>query len=151
MPDKVQVSGIDYSYEGTSVGLYITTLTAANFDAQITAAQSLQSAIQGVSLIDFDGLTVRHVDSETETDQPASVYAQREAKWLVRYNDPTANKIGSFEIGGADLTLLDSGGKKMDVSGGAGAALVAALEANALSPAGNAITVIEILHVGRNN
>jgi hypothetical protein len=151
MPDLISVSGLDYSYEKTQVGLYITTLTAANFDGQITAAEALQTAIQNVSLIDFEGLSIRHIDAETETDQPASEYAQRENKWLVRYTDNTLNTKHTLEIGAPDLTLTLPDGKTMDVSGGAGAAFVTAFEANALSPAGNAVTFVSAVHVGRNN
>jgi hypothetical protein len=151
MPDKISVGGLDYSYEKTEVGMYITTLTAGNFDAQVTAAQALQTAIQGISLIDFEGLTIRHVDEDTETDQPASAYAQRENKWLIRYTDDTLNTRHTLEIGGPDLSLTTADGKTLDVSGGAGAAFVTAFEANALSPAGNAVTFVSATHVGRNN
>lgn len=151
MTDRLTVSGLDKSSEGTRTALHMTTLTAANFDAQITAAQAIQGAIQGISLIDFEGLSIAHVDAPTETDLPASPYAQREAKWLVRYSDDVTAKSYTVEIGGPDLTLLASDGKTLDVSGGAGAAFVTAFEANVVSPVGNAVTYIEAVHVGRNN
>lgn len=151
MADLISIGGLDYSYETTQVGMNITGLTAANFDAQVSAAQALQTAIQNISLIDFEGLTIRHIDATVETDQPTSEYAQRENKWLVRYTDDVLNTRHTLEIGGPDLTLTGADGKTLDVSGGAGAAFVTAFETNALSPAGNAVTFVSATHVGRNN
>lgn len=152
MTTRVTVSGLDYSLEGTSMSLYFPTLTAANFDAQATARATVQTAIQNVSLIDFEGLQFVGVDAARETDRPASQYAQREAKWLVTMSDDVNGKTFQFEIGGPDLTLLSvDDGSSMDTSGGAGAALVTALEANLVSPDGNACTFVKAVHVGRNN
>lgn len=155
---EITVSGIDYSNkrsgqccEGTSVTLRITDLTAANFDAQIAAAEAVQDAIQGVSLIDFEGLTVKALTVPTETDRPLSPYAQRESKWLVTMSDTVNARINQFEIGGADLTLTGADGKTLDVSGGAGAGLVTAFETNLISRDGNAMTFVNAVHVGRNN
>ena len=146
---KVNISGLDYSGEGTSFSVSIADLTSVNFDAQITAAQSVQSAVQAVSLIDFEGVSVKALDTPRETDKPSSPYAQRESKWLVTMSDDTLARLNQFEIGGADLTLLASDGETMDVSAGAGAALVAALEATLISRDGNAMTFVEAVHVGR--
>ena len=155
---NVTISGIDYSNkrngqccEGTSVSFNITPLTAANFDAQITAAEAIQAAIQGVSLIAFEGLAVDALNEPRETARPISPYAQREAKWLVTMSDDVNSRINQFEIGGPDLTLVGADGKTLDVSGGAGLGLLNALEANAISRDGNAMTFVSAVHVGRNN
>lgn len=148
---SVSISGLDYSLEGTRLTVRITDLTAANFDAQITAAQAVQTAIQNVSLIDFDGIDVKALETPRETARPASEYAQRESKWLVSMTDDVNARLNTFEIGGADLSNLASDGKTMDVSAGAGAALVTALEANLISRDGNAMTFVSAVHVGRNN
>lgn len=151
MTVRCVASGLDYSYEGVSTSWNGANPTAGTFDALVAAAEAVQDAIQGVSLIDYEGLTMLAIDDPRETDQPASPYAQREAKWLVSYSDNVTGRVYSMEIGGPDLTLLSSDGQTMDVSGGAGAALVSALETNVLSRDGNAITVGPIVHVGRNN
>lgn len=150
MADKFTISGLDKSGEGTRLSGYIGTLTAGTFDAQVAAVQAIQAAVQGVSLIDFEGLQINHIDSPTETDRPANNYAQREAKWLVTLSDDVTSKLVQFEIGGPDLDLLGSDGSNMDVTGGAGLALAAALEANFKSPAGNDCTFVSAVHVGRN-
>ncbi len=148
---RVTISELDRSLEPTRMTLRMTDLTAANFDAQITAAGTLQAAIQGVSLIDFDGITYLALETPREETQPTSVYAQREAKWLITMADDVNERLNQFEIGGPDLTLAGSDGKTLDVSGGAGATLVTQLEANAISRDGNAMTFVVGVHVGRNN
>jgi len=150
MTTRVTFSGLDYSLEGTSSSLYMADLTAGNFAAQAVAIGGIQTAIQGVSLIAYDGQAYPAMVEARENVAPASQYAQRESKWLVRYVDDVNDQKGDFEIGGADLTLLVAGTDIMDISGGAGAALVAALELSALSRDGNAITVTLVEHVGRS-
>ena len=146
---QVTISGLDYSEEPTRLSVNVADLTAVNFDAQITAAQSVQTAIQGVSLIDFEGVSVKALDTPKETDRPTSPYAQRESKWLVTMSDDSNARLNQFEIGGADLTLLGSDGETMDVSSGDGAALVSALEAALVSRDGNSMTFVSAIHVGR--
>lgn len=149
MPTRVTFSGLDKSGEGTNFSTHFPTLSAANFDAQETARLAVQTAIQGVSLIDFEGLSYTGIDAPRETDLPASPYAQREAKWLVTMADGSGN-LYQFEIGGPDLTLLGSDGATMDVSAGAGLALVGALEANVVTKTGASLTFVSAVHVGRN-
>lgn len=150
MTSSVTLKALDYGKEATRFGFKIATLTAANFDAQIALVATLQGAVDNVVLGLFDGKTVNAQDIKVgpkATDE----YAQREAKWRVSYTDsvdPLGN--GSFEIGMPDLTLLVPGTGKMDTTAGAGAALVTAIENTVLSRLGNAVTVDEIIHVGRN-
>lgn len=147
---SVTLKALDYTKEATRLGFNITQLTAANFDAQLVLVATLQGAIDNVALGLFDGKTVAAQDIPVGP-KATDVNAQREAKWRVIYLDPT-DPIGngSFEIGMADLQFLVAGEGKMDISAGAGAALVTAIEAAVVSRLGNAITVSEVLHVGRN-
>jgi len=150
MPVKAKFSGLDYSLEGTSTGVWMPVLSAANFTAQATAIAAIQAAIQGVSLIDYEGQEYPAMVEVRETIPPTSPFAQRESKWLVTMTDNVTLEINQFEIGGPDLVLLVAGTQLMDVSGGAGAALVTALEANAQSKLGNSVTFVSAKHVGRN-
>ena len=150
MPSSVSLKAQDYTDEATRFGFNIVQLTAANFDAQIALVATLQAAVDNVVLGLFDGKTVSALDvavGPKATDENA----QRESKWRVSFTDPT-NPIGngSFEIGMPDLSLLVPGEGNMNVSAGAGAALVTAIEATVISRLGNAITVDKIVHVGRN-
>jgi len=150
MTVRARVSGIDYTLEGTSAGFNMIDVTAANFDAQVTSLGIVQTAIQAVSLIDFEGQSMYAVDDPAEQDQPVSPYAQRESKWLCSMTDDVTAKSVRMEIGGADLTLLVGTTEFMDLTAGAGLALKAAIEAEVVSDAGNAVTLNSVKHVGRN-
>lgn len=98
------------------------------------------------------------------------IEASREGKWLVSYRDntpflgaantfpnPGYTKLFSFEIPTADRTLLPDGTDELDLTDGAVAPSVAALEANIRSPynrnAGG-VTVVNVIesikYVGRD-
>lgn len=151
MPSKVNISGLDFSGEGTSFGVNFPDVTSGNFDAVVASLSSFQAAVKGVSLIGFDGKALKTLDVPRETVRPVSPYAQREAKWLVTCGYGTGNLL-QFSIGGPDLTQLASDGSTLDVSTGTpGEALVTSIEANVVGPAGEAVTFVSAVHVGRNN
>lgn len=150
MTSKVTLSAKDHDGEGTSFGFYIGTLSAANFDASLAAVTSLQSLVNAITLGTFDGKIVKAVEAAPSA-VPADPYAQREAKWRVNYTDdvnPLGN--GSFEIGMPDLTKLSAGTGKADLTDVDVAAFVSAAEGLLVSRLGNAITITELVHVGRN-
>lgn len=150
MPSSAVFKALDYGAEATRFGFNVIQLTAANFDAQIALVDALQTAANNVSLGTFSGKSVKAVDVAVGV-KAADVNAQRESKWRVTYLDsvqPEGN--GSFEMGMPDLSLLVAGTGLMDVSAGAGAALVTAIENAVVSRLGNAVTVDIISHVGRN-
>lgn len=150
MTSSATLKAKDYSNEATRFGFNMTQVTSANFDAQIILLDNIQTAVGNVALGTFLGKSMQAVDVAVGP-KATVVNAQREAKWRVTYTDdvqPEGN--GSFEIGMPDLSLLVAGTGKMDVSAGAGAALVTAIEAGVVSRLGNAVTVDDIIHVGRN-
>lgn len=146
---KLSLSYKDHDRELGNVGFRFTELSAANFDAQNTLMDSLITAVGNVQV----GVLEVETRIATRTDNnalpPADPYAQRETKWLVRARDSAGDAV-QFEIPCADLSLLILNTSNMDLTGGAGAALVTALEAGVLSKAGLAVTVDEVIHVGRN-
>jgi len=78
---------------------------------------------------------------------------EREEKILIRYEDTTTLNIYTFTIpcfdkaGSTRITGTDF----YEITSGELATLVTQLEANALSPAGNAINVLSAQYVGRNS
>lgn len=151
MTSKLVLSYVDYDEETSSVGVRGVDFTAANFDAQVALQDALVTAISGVTIANQYKTQRIAAAVETAKTLPTDPYAQRETKWLVRYTDNVnSNGDGSFEIPGADLSLLITNGKTMDVSAGAGAAFVTAFEAYARSKLGNAVTFVSATHVGRN-
>jgi len=150
MGSSVSLKALDYGSEPTRLGFNTLQITSGNIVAQLALIATLQGAIDNVANGLFDGKTVQAEDVPVGP-KATDVNAQRESKWRVSFTDdvtPVGN--GSFEIGMADLTLLVAGSGLMDVSGGAGAALVTAIEAVVLSRLENAVTVTDIIHVGRN-
>lgn len=128
-------------------------LTAQNFDAQMTLADTLRGAIEAVMIDPSRAREVRgNVVSEDNSAQSTNPLNQREIKWLVRASDDVTGEILRREIPGANLTLLDPDNRGyMDISAGDGAALVAALEAFWRNPrTGNSVTVLDVKMVGRN-
>lgn len=150
MGSSVVLKAKDFGNEPTRLGFNTLQITSANIVAQLALIATLQAAIDAVSLGTFSGKTVQALDVPTGV-KASDDAAQREVKWRVVYTDdvtPLGN--GSFEIGMPDTSLLVAGTGLMDISAGAGAALVTALEAVVLSRLENAVTVLQISHVGRN-
>ena len=156
--DFASFSWYDYDSEksGTSINLAETTeLTLA---AQNSAITTLRNAM--------DDLTIAPVSKASQTDiifdtpvVPTDPFAQREIKWVVIAQDASGNKFKANEIPTANLDLLENGSKYLVKSGvttvvtaaAAVNAFVSAYEALALSQSGQALTVVDIYQVGRNN
>lgn len=148
---KLNLTFIDESLETSNVGVYVQDHTAGTFTALNTQLDTLRDAIAAVSIGAL--MKEQRVISEVQTGDPAptNAFAQRETKWLVIARDTVNGRVVSFEIPAADLSLKVAGGELMNISSGAGAALVTALEAVMRNPAtGNAVNVERIVHVGRN-
>lgn len=151
MASKVQLLYMDYSYEESPVTLPGVDFTAGNIVTQFGLIDDFVDAINGVTLGTLVKDTRTAAVAEFTKTRPASPFAQREMKWLVRYTDDvTPNGDGTFEIPTPDLALLDAGGEFMDLTTAGGLALIAAVEAYGRSRLGNAITLVSAEYVGRN-
>jgi hypothetical protein len=156
MPARWTQSFVDYNREPSTVSLRLSQPADITDPLLSTALQvgmnALKSAIEGVSLglPTTETRTYMQEKHASPTAAAASINAQRERKWLVRYYDAETFDTGTFEIPAADLSLLQPNSEFMDISGGPGAALVTAVENHVKSPAGNAVIVVEVVHVGRN-
>lgn len=145
----------DFDSEKGSVSFYGTAITAANHDAQVVLSDALKAAIDGVIVgaIAEDSYGNREVLTDSA---PADEWAQRETCWLLTLYDSTEKKRSKQLLPTADLDLLNEAEtdpnlrKALPLGSGAGAALKAAVEAFALSPWGNAVTLESVVHVGRN-
>lgn len=151
MPSRITLSILDYSMERSPVSLSGVNLSAGNFVAQAGLMDAFVTAIGGVILgtISKDDRFASHTDISDA--KPASPFAQRENKWLVRFTDnvdPIGN--GTFEIPTPDLDLLNAEGTHLDMASAEGIALKAAVEAYGKSRLGNAITMVSAQYVGRN-
>lgn len=145
---------LDFSNEYSSVAFNVATPSGATFDWDALAA-----VVDGIGdVIDDVCLCTRGPDwirVELQTGSvalPTAEEAQRELGLRIFYHDTTTNKKYHITIPGPDLSLMASAGFDIvDWSGTEMAALEAALEANMLSPVGNAISVDTGAIVGRRN
>lgn len=152
MAGKANYSIREYGTLGKSsrVGVFIPTLNAGNIAAQLGLVSDLRTAIQGVIVGELQVETVTAQETQVSTDIPTDVHAQRENKWHVKMTETGTGNDVSIEIPCADLDLLSSNGEDMDTASPEYTALVAALEAVALSNDGNAVTVNRVYFVGRS-
>jgi len=140
----------DYDKELSAVQVGIATVTGANFDATVTATNSLMSAISGVSLGRPAKHGLRAYDIVDSGLPAATKPAQRELKWLVRYTDTNGYPF-QFTIPCADTSLLKTNSQEMELGSGNGATLKTQIEAVVVSPFdGSAVTVLSVELVGRS-
>lgn len=139
----------DYDKELSNVRIPVATISGANFDATVTATNTLLSAISGVSI----GRPAKHgleAYSTIDSGLPAATKpAQRELKWLVRVTDANGYPF-NFSIPCADTSLLKTNSQEMELGSGNGATLKTQVEATMVSPFDmSAVTVVDVTLVGR--
>jgi len=152
---KASWSYRDRSQEISTVELTVADVSAggADFDDVMADVAALGAAIAGVS----NCIQAREVLIQTvDTKNPASTsdeYANRESALRVFYGDTTTGEVYHVSIPGPDWGEVDlhPNTDLADMEDTEVAALIVALEANALSPVGNAIEVIRCVQVGRHN
>jgi len=138
--------------ESSSMGVAVTTLTAANVAAQSALIINLENAIDGVTIGEMAKSEIVFERSILSASPASSTLAQRENKWLMRYHGNTLNQKFQVSVGTADLTLLDSGSEFLDLTADEGLALKTAFEAIVKSPndAAETVTLDSVQFVGRN-
>jgi hypothetical protein len=143
---------IDFSGETQEHSFGVTTPSAGNFAAQEALYDAYIAALLNIS----DLLMLRKSWGKqartSPADLPLTADAQREKQWLVQYVDNTTNQRNTFRIGGAVYTgNLLARSDHANLAATDIAAFVTAFEAFAKSPAGNAVTVNDIVVVGKND
>lgn len=169
MPGFVSYQLRDYTKETSTVSVITGNVTAASIAGWLTQVGALRTAIEGLTLGIVAKETGKVFDTKLSNDAPTDPLAQREAVWIVTYEDnlqyfdapvnaiPNAGykKIFTDTIPTADLALLSSNpGEELDeidLAAGPGASYVTAFEAIARSPYGGTVNVISIKNGGRNN
>jgi len=154
MTTKMTITYNDRSNEKSTVTLDFAQIAAggANFDTVISAMNTVEAAIDNMTLCDNSKQAFYDVISVGESI-PTSPYAQRELGVRVFFVDDVNGEKGHFTIPGPDLANLEvvANSDQLDLTGTLEAALITALEANALSRDGNAITVQRMVIVGRRS
>jgi len=147
MPGKVNLTLPDYEGKVGTVSVFVPLYTAGTFTAQQGLVDALVAAIDAVTLAPIKNDSRLLQDIGFAVANPSDVNAQRGTKWLVRMVEAVSGNSVIFRIPAADLSLLSAGSANMNISSGAGAALVAAIEAIVVSNDGTGVTVTEIVHL----
>lgn len=145
----------DKSGEISNVELTVADVSAggADFDAVMADVAALGAAILAATeCVQAREMFNQAVDVKSPT-VPTDVLAQRESALRVFYADDTTGEVYHISIPGPDWDGIDllPNTDLADLTDEPVASLVTALEANALSPVGNAITVLRAVQVGRHN
>lgn len=152
---KASWSYRDLSDEISNVELTIADVSAggADFDSVMANLAALGAALLGVT----DCVQAREMFNQAvDTKDPATPideHAQRESALRIFYADDTTGEVYHISVPGPSwdgIELLPNT-DLADLTDEPVAALVASIEADALSPVGNAITVLRAVQVGRHN
>lgn len=152
---KASWSYRDRSDEISSVELSIPDISAggADFDTVVASVATLGAAILTVT----ECVQAREVLNQTvdvkDPATPTDVLAQRESALRIFYADDTTGEVYHISIPGPDWDSVDllPNTDLADLTDEPLATLVAAIESDAESPVGNAVTVLRAVQVGRHN
>ncbi len=152
---KASWSYRDKSDEISTVELNIPDVSAggADFDTVMASVATLGAAILAATeCIQAREMFNQAVDTKNPAT-PTDVLAQRESALRIFYADDTTGEVYHISIPGPDWDSIDllPNTDLADLTDEPLATLVAALESDAESPVGNAITVLRAVQVGRNN
>jgi len=151
MTSRHSRSYIDYSNELSTVSFNVPDITAGNIVAVVSDINDIGLALLDLTLGNLKNTQTVLSFTGSNPNPPADPYAQRELKWLVNYRDDVTLKLYQMEIPTADLTgNLLTNTDQADLASADWAAFVTAFEAGAVSPDGNAVTIVSAYVVGRN-
>lgn len=148
----------DNSAETGRVEIHTGAVTGASLPGLLTEIGTLRTAIDGLSIGVMAAEALSVFETKLSALSAASPLAQRGVKWTVGYADnqqffddpvnaiPNAgyNKIFTFTIPAADLTLLATGEEELDLTVNPALAFVTAFENTARSPYGGTVEVLYI-------
>lgn len=147
------VTILDYSNEKSTVTINNGSVTALTIAAYLAQLGDLHNAIDGIVLGTVAETSWVGDKTVLAATPPTNVFAQRELKWLVSYENAVSHNKYTFEIPCADPTgRLVPGTDKADLTNTEMAAFVSAFEAVGRSPENDVdgVNVLGITLVGRN-
>jgi hypothetical protein len=152
---KASWSYRDRSDEISNVELTVADVSAggADFDAIMAEVAGLGAAILAVT----DCVQAREVFNQAvdvkDPATPTDVMANRESALRIFYADDVTGEIYHISVPGPDWDTVDllPNTDLADMTDEPLATLVSQIESDALSPVGNAVTVLRAVQVGRHN
>lgn len=145
---------LDFSEEKSSMGFHFGPITALTIAAFLTQFAALRTAVEGIALGELSDDQWVGDSTNYAAAAPTDPNAQRERKWLVQYEGTTSHTLYTTTIPTANLAGTDflvPGTDEADLTTTEIAAFVTAFEAIAKTPYQEAVNVINIYAVGRNN
>lgn len=152
---KASWSYRDESDEISTVELSIPDVSAggADFDAVMASLAALGAAILAATeCVQATEFFRQAVDTKDPTT-PVDPHAARESALRIFYADDSTGEVYHISVPGPDwdAIVMEPNTDLADLTDEPVAALVAAIESDALSPVGNAVTVLRAVKVGRHN
>lgn len=152
---KASWSYRDKSDEISNVELSIADVSAggADFDTVMASVATLGAALLAATeCVQAREMFNQAVDVKSPTT-PTDVLAQRESALRIFYADDTTGIVYHISLPGPDWDSIDllPNTDLADLTDEPLATLVAAIESDAESPVGNAVTVLRAVQVGRHN
>lgn len=156
MTARYSITFLDASGEKSTTSVNIPDITAANFDTLLDGPGSVPAAlalaIPGCSLCNDVKHEIALAPVKDVETLPADQDAQRETVLVVTLQDEVTFKKSIVSIPGVDRTVFSVAGSDMvNTAAVQWVALKAALENSAVSPDGNAVTVVGGRIGGRRN
>lgn len=145
------ITYLDHSGEKSTSRGHMGPITVGTIAGFLTQFGTLKTAQQALSLGAMVADSWTGDSTAYSAAPPADVNAQRERKWRVDVQDTVNLSRFRYEIPCALIAgQLLTGTDKADISTAEWAAFIAAFEAMAKSPDGNAVNVLGATLVGRN-
>lgn len=141
-----EISNLEMSVADVSAG-------GADFDAVMADVAALGAAfLAATECIQAREVFNQVVDVKNPAT-PTDVLAQRESALRIFYADDVTGEVYHVSLPGPDwdAILLLANTDLADLTDEPVATIVTAMEANGLSPVGNAVTVLRAVQVGRRN
>lgn len=141
-----EISGVEMTIADVSAG-------GADFDAVMADVAALGAAfLAATECVQAREMFNQSVDVKSPTT-PTDVFAQRESGLRIFYADDTTGEVYHVTLPGPDWDSIDllPNTDLADLTDTPVDNIVIAIEANALSPVGNAVTVLRAVAIGRHN
>ena len=144
---------LDFSGEKSAVTINNGAITSVSLPGFLTEFGQMRTAIDDITAGTLHKEAWVGDNTVLSNTRPANVFAQRELKWLVRYQGNTSQKVFTLELPTADPTgRLVAGTDLADIANAEVAAFITRFNSFARTPDDDTetVTFLEMRLVGRN-
>jgi len=148
----VSVDLIDFTEETQQHSLNTAVLNAGNFAAQATLRDNYLTALAAITRAEVYKDTMGNQRRNSPKNPPTDPESQREIQWGVVYVDAVTGQRYTYRIAAPILTgNLQANSDHANQAAADIDAFMIAFAALARSPAGNAVTITDMVVVGKND